>query len=274
MQTLANLLTNVRSAPKTVARPQNRQAAIDRAGPDESLMTQDKPKVSVILPAAGSGSRFGGPRNKIFEPLAGRAVFLRTIELFVKRADVVQVQLVVSAADREAIQRDFGKELGGLGVGLVVGGSSRSESVANALAGVCEEASLVCVHDAVRPCLGQGRIDEVFAAAAQCGSAMLAWPVHATLKRVSDDAMVTETVGRKGLWEAQTPQVFDKALLRGAYAAGAAGATDDAQLVEAIGQRVRVVVGDPRNVKITMPADLAMAEALWPTLAGDGPAQQ
>jgi 2-C-methyl-D-erythritol 4-phosphate cytidylyltransferase len=222
--------------------------------------------VSVIIPAAGSGTRFGALRNKIFEPLAGRAIFLRTLERFARRPDVVQVQLVVSAADHRDIEHRYGAELVELGAQLTIGGGHRGESVANALARVCDEATLVCVHDAVRPCASDERIDAVFAAAARSGAAMLAWPVHATLKRVGPGGVITETVSREGLWEAQTPQVFARELLVRAYAVGAEAATDDAQLVEAIGHSVLAIEGDPRNIKITTPADLALAEAIWPTL--------
>ena len=150
-------------------------------------------------------------------------------------------------------------------VALTGGGSARVESVANALANVCEEAELVCMHDAVRPCITQELIDAVFQAAARTGAAILADRVHGTLKKVSDDGNIEQTISRNGLWEAQTPQVFRKALLKDAQANWAdeqAPVTDDAQLVEAMGRRVTVVPGDPRNIKITTPADLALAETI------------
>jgi 2-C-methyl-D-erythritol 4-phosphate cytidylyltransferase len=223
-------------------------------------------KVSVIVPAAGAGKRFGGRSNKIFQRIGGdQPVFIRTLEAFTSRKDVCQVQIVVSQADMEEMKTRFGSNLGFMGVKLVAGGETRTDSVRNALANVAAEAELVAVHDAVRPCIAQPWIDEVFAEAAKTGAAILACPVHGTLKKVSAAKVIDETVARCELWEAQTPQVFRKDVLLKAYASGRQ-ATDDAALVEAIGQAVHVVLGDPRNVKITTPGDLAFAAAVIKTL--------
>ncbi len=224
-------------------------------------------KVAVIVPAAGAGRRFGGTRNKIFERLGGgQAVFLRTLEAFANRPDVCSTTLVVSEADLQEVKDRYGANLGFMGVGVVAGGATRTDSVRAGLATVPEEADLVCVHDAVRPCVAQPWIDAVFAAAGDCGAAILACPLHGTLKRVGEGGAIEATVDRDRLWEAQTPQVFAREVLRAAYAAADGSATDDAGLVEAIGQGVRVVPGDPRNVKITTPADLAFAAAVIGTL--------
>ena len=221
--------------------------------------------VSVILPAAGAGDRFGPERKKILQPLGDRPVFLVTVDAFAGRPDVCQIQLVVAPDDVAQISRAFGDRLAVAGATLVAGGATRSQSVRNALAGVADEATLVCVHDAVRPCICGAWIDAVFAAAERTGAAILAWPVHATLKRVGDDHVITETVPREGLWEAQTPQVFRTDLLRSAYAAGA-DATDDAELVQSLGHPVCVVRGDPRNIKITTPTDLEFARRVIDSL--------
>ncbi len=218
-------------------------------------------KVAVIIPAAGASSRFGGKTKKIFESLKGRAVFLRSLELFVNREDVCQVQLVGAEEDMETFKTRFAPNIGFMGVKLVRGGKDRTESVRNALAQVSEEADYICVHDAVRPCVSPLWIDEVFAAAEKHGAALLAYPLHGTLKRVEGD-FITQTLDRTGLWEAQTPQVFRKGLLLAAYAHATAGATDDAALVEATGQKVAVVTGDPRNIKITTRRDLELASAV------------
>jgi 2-C-methyl-D-erythritol 4-phosphate cytidylyltransferase len=222
-------------------------------------------KVSVIVPAAGAGRRFGGKRNKIFERIKDQPVFIRTLEAFATRGDVVQVQLVVSADDMEELRSRFGGALGFMGVKVVAGGATRSQSVRNALATVTAEADLVAVHDAVRPCVSQLWIDAVVAEAQKTGAAILAYPVHGTLKRVSAGGIVDATLPREELWEAQTPQVFRRDLLAAAYASGK-DATDDAHLVEQLGHGVSVVRGDPRNIKITTPADLAFAAAVIDTL--------
>lgn len=230
------------------------------------------PKVAVIVPAAGAGKRFGGKGSKIFQRIGrtGQPVFLRSLEAFTGRDDVCQVQLVVSPADLPELRERFGGNLGFMGVKTVQGGPTRTESVRNALASVAEDAELVCVHDAVRPCIAQPWIDEVFSQAARTGAAILACPVHGTLKtaRSADGGPVVvigRTLPREELWEAQTPQVFRKDILLAAYASGKT-ATDDAALVETLGVPVALVPGDPRNIKITTPADLAFVAAVIDTL--------
>ena len=246
--------------------------------------------VSVIVPAAGRGRRFGDKANKIFAKLGGRPVFIRTLERFVNRDDVCQVLLVVSAADREIMAEKYAGNLGLMNVKMVTGGAERRDSVGCALAEVDPQADLVAVHDAVRPCVSPLWIDAVFAAAAKHGAAILAYPVHGTLKLTStvegesqmDPAamllgesvaaktrkapqrrVIDQTVPRSGLWQAQTPQAFRRELLLEAYAAAdTPAATDDAQMVEALGHEVTIVTGDPRNVKITTRDDLAMAAAV------------
>jgi len=224
-------------------------------------------RVAVILPAAGSGTRFGSERNKIFQPLGGRPLFLRTLELFTARPDVCAVRMAVSEADEAYLLDEFGAVLDEMGVVVVRGGGVRSESVRNALADVTDAADLVAVHDAVRPCVSQSLLDAVFSEAEACGAAILAEPVHGTVKRAGPGGAIRQTVCREGLWQAQTPQVFRRDLLRAAYEQeGLESVTDDAQLVERLGHEVRIVPGDPRNIKITTPADLAYAEAALTTM--------
>ncbi len=223
-------------------------------------------KVSVIIPAAGASRRFGGKTKKIFERLKDRPVFVRSIELFVNRPDVCQVQLVVAEEDIETMRDRYAANIGFMGVKVVRGGASRTESVRNALANVVDEAEFVCVHDAVRPCVSILWIDAVFAAAERTGAAILATPVQGTLKRVDGDGAVERTVDRENLWEAQTPQVFGKELLRRAHEQAGGPASDDAGLVEVLGETVSVVPGDLRNLKITTRRDLAIAAAVVDSL--------
>jgi len=218
--------------------------------------------VSVIIPAAGAGTRFGAAGNKVFQKLAGREVFLRSVDLFAARDDVCQILLVLSAEDLDAVTRRYGGDLSALGVSLVIGGARRTDSVRSALERVESSASLVCVHDAVRPCVSSSDVDAVFTAAAESGAAILAAPIDGTIKQVGEAGLIERTVCREGLWQAQTPQVFDKALLTAAYQRRIDDATDDAQGVEAGGHAVAVVPGDARNIKITTPEDLALAEAI------------
>ncbi|HOD84395.1 MAG: 2-C-methyl-D-erythritol 4-phosphate cytidylyltransferase [Planctomycetes bacterium ADurb.Bin126] len=254
-------------------------------------------KVAVIVPAAGAGRRFGGKENKIFQRLGKAPVFMRTLEAFANRDDVCQIQMVVSAEDMATISERFAGPLGFMGVKLVQGGSVRTESVRNALKTVNEQADLVCVHDAVRPCVAQEWIDAVFERAARTGAAILAYPVHGTLWKVGDaqdepqsdtnsvaaalglpappkpaaPKKLLATVDREALWEAQTPQVFARELLLRAYAQQGE-ATDDAAMVRRLGVDVHAVPGDARNVKITTARDLAFAAAIINTLPKPKPA--
>jgi len=152
---------------------------------------------------------------------------------------------------------------------IAEGGKERFESVANALALVKPEADFVAIHDAVRPCLTEEQINTVFARAEKTGAAMMAIPVTDTLKQVDDQKMITGTVSRKGVWQAQTPQVFKREILVEAYKRRAQmdkEITDDAQLVEALGLKVHVVDGAATNVKITTRSDLMLAEAVLKSL--------
>ena len=220
---------------------------------------------AVILPAAGGSSRFRDKEKKPFATLDGRAVWLRSAELFVTRPDVIQTIIVIAPADQEMFRRRYGANLAFMNVQIASGGTERFESVANALALVKPEADFVAVHDAVRPCLTAALIDKVFARAAQTGAALLGVPVTDTVKQVGAQHQVTATLPRQGLWLAQTPQVFRRDWLAEAYGKrGQVGAdvTDDAQLIEAAGHPVYVVEGSTQNIKITTKADLLLAEAI------------
>lgn len=227
---------------------------------------------AVILPAAGRSSRFRDPNyKKPFAMLGGRAVWLHSAEKFLNRKDVKQVIVIVAEEDREEFGRKFGANLAIMGVEVCTGGAERADSIQNALAKVRDEVDFIAVHDAARPCIADKWIDQVFAAAEQGGAAILAVPISATLKRADKGAKgapaIAETIDRRGLWEAQTPQVFSRDLLNKAYAARTGVAsTDDAQLVERLGQRVTLVEGAPMNIKITTKDDLRLAEQILKVL--------
>jgi len=219
------------------------------------------PAFGVILAAAGQSSRFQDANyKKPFAPLAGRAVWMHSAEKFLERDDVKQVVIVVAPEDREAFLDKFGASLAFMGVTLAEGGAHRAESVRRGLEKLDAAVDFVAIHDAARPCIAQPWIDRVFDAGARTGAAILAIPVAGTLKRVGADSLITETVDRTGLWEAQTPQVFSRRILMEAFAGATGEPTDEAQLVEAIGQRVTVVPGSPINLKITSREDLKLAE--------------
>ena len=226
------------------------------------------PRFAVILPAAGKSSRFRDQHyKKPFAPLDGRPVWMHAADRFANRKDVVQSLLVIAPEDREHFAEKFGGNAALLGIEVVEGGNERYDSVARALERVKPEVEFVAVHDAARPCIVDEWIDAVFAAAVKTGAAILAVPVSGTLKRAGSDQTVAETITRENLWEAQTPQVFRRQLLIDAYARrGQEKATDDAQLVERLGQKVTLVPCSPMNVKITTKEDLRMAAALLKAL--------
>ena len=163
---------------------------------------------AVILPAAGKSSRFRDKEKKPFVNLDGRAVWLRSAELFITRPEVTQCIVVVGPEDQELFRRRFQANLVFMNVAIANGGAERFESVANALALVKADVDFVAIHDAVRPCLAEAMISAVFAKAEQTGAALLAVPVTDTIKQSADKQRVQQTVSRQGLWLAQTPQVF------------------------------------------------------------------
>ncbi len=226
--------------------------------------------VAVILPAAGSGQRFGNHTNKLFALLAGRPLWTYAAEALICRDEVNLIWLVVSNSDRER----FGHQASSLSqpdkIRFVIGGSERSDSVAAALKEIdrlrSETIRWVAVHDAARPLLRQSDVSAVFNQASQSHAAILATPVTGTLKRGSRDHSACQTVDRRGIWVAQTPQVFALDLLCQAYSRHCGRpATDDAELVERTGKPVSLVTGAADNLKITYPEDLAVAEALLKT---------
>jgi 2-C-methyl-D-erythritol 4-phosphate cytidylyltransferase len=190
--------------------------------------------------AAGSGSRYGGLKQ--FDAIGGKPILEWSLDTARRACDDVVAVLPP-------------------GQGGVPGGATRSESVRAGLDAIPEDAAIVVIHDAVRPlatdALYAAVIDAVRAGA---DGAIPAVAVTDTIKRVEGDRVI-ETLDRASLVAVQTPQAFRADMLRKAHAAGG-DATDDAALVEGIGGRIVVVPGDPRNLKITTPDDLRVAEAL------------
>jgi len=209
------------------------------------------PRVWAVIVAAGWGERFGGPKQ--FSELGGA----RLVDHAVATASAACDAVVLVVPDATVWQ---GADV----AALVTGGSSRAESVRAGLAAVPITAEVIVVHDAARP-LATTALFEAVIGAVRGGAdgAVPGLAVADTLKRV-DDVRVTATVDRVGLVAVQTPQAFDAGILRAAHAA-APEATDDAALVEAISGTVVVVPGDPRNLKVTGPADLMIAAALLET---------
>ncbi|MBL8756830.1 MAG: 2-C-methyl-D-erythritol 4-phosphate cytidylyltransferase [Phycisphaerae bacterium] len=233
-------------------------------------------------------------RSKLDEDLGGRPVLHRTIELFanlaVEGVDVCAI-IVPGPADPAAMaafKARHGDKLGLLGCRVCPGGvTHRYETVRNAIALVPPAATHVAIHDAARPCASPELIERVLRAAERHPAVVPGLPVADTIKRVAPDPIaddapdplaailgadaskrgpslraVEATLDRTHLVAAQTPQVFAAELIRRAYAQTNLDSTDDAQLVERLGQRVVVVPGEARNLKLTVPSDLALARAV------------
>lgn len=220
-------------------------------------------RVTALIPAGGSGTRLGTRTPKQFLRLRGVPMLALTVRHFATHPRVAAVVVAAPAREIErtrAMLRPLGRRVP---VSVVAGGATRQESVWLALQAAPADTELAIVHDAVRPFVTPALIDLVLAAAAKAGASICALPIAETVKRVRDH-VVEATIDRTGLWAVQTPQAFRAAVLREAHEKarrdGVVG-TDDAMLVERLGQRVVVVPGLEWNVKITSPADLRRARA-------------
>ena len=216
----------------------------------------------VLIPAGGTGSRFGGEIPKQFRPLAGTPILLRVIERFFGDAEVAQIIVAVpEAAIRNVKQTDRVK--------FVAGGATRQESVTNAFAAADDEFDVVAVHDAVRPFFKIATFHALLDAARELGGAFPAAPVTDTIHVVRDDMLVS-TPDRSMLVAAQTPQCFRPDILREVLARAredGLDGTDEAGLAAQYGFTVRAVPGDATNFKITRPEDLVFAETHFEELS-------
>lgn len=217
-----------------------------------------------MVVAAGRGTRLGGGTPKQFRPIAGVPMLLRALRPFVSHPDVAHTVVVLPPDDAEA-PPDWLRPLVGGTLSTAPGGAERGDSVAAGLARLPAACATVLVHDAARPFVDRDTIDQVIARARAGLGAVAAVPLGDTLKRADEDRSIRGTVSRTGLWRAQTPQGFPRALLEAAYAAarrdGYRG-TDDAELVERCGGRVEVVPDRSWNLKVTTADDLLLAELL------------
>jgi 2-C-methyl-D-erythritol 4-phosphate cytidylyltransferase/2-C-methyl-D-erythritol 2,4-cyclodiphosphate synthase len=214
--------------------------------------------VSAIIAAAGRGVRFGGLPKQLRE-LAGRPILQRSVETFL-RCDAISDVVVALPPDLLQALPEY-LRTAGTRVQVVAGGHRRQDSVTNAFAIVESRADVIVIHDAARPLVTDSLIRRTIDAAAEAGAAIVAVRAHDTVKRSDPSGVVAETLRRDEIYLAQTPQAFRVGVLRAALAI-VDDATDEATLAERAGYRVRLVEGDPRNVKITTADDLAMAEHL------------
>lgn len=225
------------------------------------------PAAWAVVPAAGRGRRFGGPRPKQYLELGGEPLIAHALDALLAH-DAVRGAVVAIAAD-DADWPGWTQRRG-KPVHTCVGGAERADSVLaglHALDGLAPSDAWVLVHDAARPNLAFDDLDRLLATAFTHGDgAILAAPVRDTLKWADADGGIAGTQPRDGLWRALTPQLFRRdALASALVAARAAGVvvTDEAMAIERMGARVRLVEGREDNLKVTTPADLALVESLF-----------
>jgi 2-C-methyl-D-erythritol 4-phosphate cytidylyltransferase len=226
------------------------------------------PNFYALIPAAGSGSRMGDEIPKQYLPIAGKPLLHHTLTALCRSQRLAGIFIVLAPGDKEWARHDWSQFSDKL-IAFECGGATRAESVLNGLkaaksASAIDSDDWVLVHDAARPCLSKTKLDSLLDELMddQVGG-LLAVPVADTLKRNDARGRVERTEPRENLWQAQTPQMFRYNLLVEALGREGGGAmTDDAGAIEALGLRPKLVLGDARNLKVTYPQDLALAELI------------
>jgi 2-C-methyl-D-erythritol 4-phosphate cytidylyltransferase len=229
----------------------------------------DAERVLVIIPAAGSGTRFGGDVPKQFQPLGGKPLVQRAVERFLFDAVVTRVVVPVMEKLVDAVKSSPGER-----VTFVAGGATRLQSVTRGLEASGGEFDLIAIHDAVRPFFSLDTFHATLDAAREHGAAFPGISLPDTVHQIANEA-IAKTLDRSVLVAAQTPQCFRADVLRDILARAAredADATDEAGLAAKYGHHVHLVPGDSMNFKITRPEDLVMAERIWAEWGGEGDA--
>jgi 2-C-methyl-D-erythritol 4-phosphate cytidylyltransferase len=219
-----------------------------------------------IVPAAGRGLRMGGSVPKQYLAIGGVPLVVHSLRVLEAAPSIDAIILAVPHADVAYCRSDIIDAHGFAKVMTIVpGGEERQDSVRNALAAVDDRVEIVVVHDAVRPFLTLGMIEDVVKAAKAGGAAIIAVPMRDTVKQVGADRIIDRTIDRTSLWLAQTPQAFRRDWLQQAHdKARQEGirATDDAHLLEWAGRPVSIIEGSGENIKVTRPEDMVIGEAI------------
>jgi 2-C-methyl-D-erythritol 4-phosphate cytidylyltransferase len=225
--------------------------------------------IAAIIAAAGVGTRMGHHLPKPYLQLARKPILAHTLKVFEAVPEIQEVTVVVHPEDLDFCQDNVIVPFGLKKVlRLVPGGKERQDSVYHALKALKheDELEIVLVHDGVRPFVTPEQIHQVIDAARRYGAAVLGLPAHDTLKRVTSEGKVHQTLERTDIWQIQTPQAFQAPLLwrafTEAYSRNFYG-TDEASLLEELNHPVAVILGSPFNLKITTPDDLLLAEAIF-----------
>ena len=229
-------------------------------------------KVIVIIPAAGLGTRMAPPslgkgKSKQFAELNGTPILIHTLRKFAASAPVTDIYVALRPEEMTEFRARLYKESLRKPIQLVPGGEHRQQSVANAIDAISAGPDdIVLVHDAVRPFVSEDIIEQVIQAAQKYGAAIAGMPAVDTVKQVdrtAEGAVITATIPRERVVMAQTPQGFRYGVLKKAFDDASADGflgTDEASLIERAGGQVAVVMGSPRNIKITTPSDMELAQ--------------
>ena len=229
----------------------------------ESESFQSAPVVEgmgVVVVAAGRSTRMGGT-DKTFAEIHGIPLVVHTLRRLAQSPAVSRIALVVAEDAVARAESMVARYAIGKVAAVCAGGERRQDSVYAGLVAL-GDSRWVAVHDGARPCISEDVLDRALRAAQRWSAAVAAVPVKDTIKVVDDDHVVTDTPERSTLWAAQTPQVFDYGLLMRAHRSASAEYTDDASMVEAMGQSVRIFLGSYENLKVTTPEDLAFVSQL------------
>ncbi|MBR3624708.1 MAG: 2-C-methyl-D-erythritol 4-phosphate cytidylyltransferase [Selenomonadaceae bacterium] len=219
--------------------------------------------VAAMFPAAGSGRRMGAKKNKVLLSLDGKPILVHTLRKFSNSPSVDFLVVIAGENEIDEVGRILEDEADLKPYKIVAGGSERQYSVENGLKALPDDAEIVLVHDAARPLVAVDTIEKVISAVREKGAAIAAVPEKNTVK-VVENGIIVDTPKREKLYAAQTPQGFKRDVLLNAYEKarkdGFLG-TDDSSLVERMGFSVHIVIDDDKNIKLTTPSDLKMAEA-------------
>lgn len=222
-------------------------------------------RIGIVIPAAGRGKRMGAACNKLFLSLAGRPILAHTLALFEASSYVEEIVVVGSEEDLPSIEALIQEYRFKKVSQVALGGKERQESVYAGVKALNPAIQRVAVHDGARPLLTLEELDRFFTEAEKYRAAIMTVPLKDTIKRVDENGLVLETPPRESLRAVQTPQIFERELLETAHRQCAAEGflgTDDASLVEWLGESVHTLDGTSENIKITTPEDLGFAESI------------
>ena len=222
-------------------------------------------RVVALIPAAGAGKRMGRCISKPFLCIGGKAILARTLLRFEDTDSIDEVYVIISNMEESRCKEEIIEKYNLKKVTkIVIGGNERQDSVKNGIDAIEQGCDVVMIHDGNRPFISSELIDESISKTVKYGATVVSIPVKDTVKAVSLDGEIVDTLDRKSLWLAQTPQTFQYGIIKKAYENASLNGLfsyDDSSLVELLGIKVRTIMGSYKNIKITTPEDMIIAEA-------------